>query len=105
MNTTTVSIEIPTKFMQHFESFESVHHRNLSDALEIGMKEILNNIQKIEEIRFTIDKTEHKLNKLRAELDESTQVYEHGPASPCQHCTYLTDGHHCDLHNPEGWMA
>lgn len=30
------------------------------------------------------------------ELDESTQVYEHGPASPCQHCVYLTDGHHCD---------
>lgn len=69
MNTTTVSIEIPTPLKERFETLEPIHLKRLSDALKLGMHEIINKTNTPEEILIEINKKELKLNQLRAELN------------------------------------
>ena len=61
-----VDLKVNPDLKTEFESLKEIHGMTFSDALEIGMKEIINKVQSPQEIHHRIDELELEIRKLNA---------------------------------------
>ena len=74
---TSIDVSIDPDLKTEFESLKETHELTFSDALEIGMKEVIHKVRSPEEIRRRINRKQDEIFYLYSQLDRAIDARTH----------------------------